>query len=97
MIQNNAVYIILNPLQETNGYSAKYFALQTAADDAIPMEGRDHEGIKIYVPPGRTAPVAQFIDSLEPKLRDKLIRQLILLPATPRASLREPHYKHFCD
>ena len=38
MIQNNAVYIILNPLQETNGYSAKYFALQTAADDAIPME-----------------------------------------------------------
>ena len=53
------------------------------------------KGIKIYVPPGRTAPVAQFIDSLEPKLRDKLIRQLILLPATPRASLREPHYKHF--
>ena len=39
MIQNNAVYIILNPLQETNGYSAKYFALQPAADDAIPMEG----------------------------------------------------------
>lgn len=53
------------------------------------------KGVKIYAPPGRAAPVAQFIDSLEPKLRDKLIRQLILLPATPRAGLREPHYKHF--
>ena len=49
------------------------------------------KGIKIYVPLGRTAPVAQFIDSLEPKLRDKLIRQLILLPDTPRAALLEPH------
>lgn len=53
------------------------------------------KGVKIYAPPGRAAPVAQFIDSLEPKLRDKLIRQLILLPATPRAALLEPHYKHF--
>lgn len=53
------------------------------------------KGINIYTPPERAAPVARFIDDLEPKLRDKLIRQLISLPNTPRASLREPHFKHF--
>lgn len=53
------------------------------------------KGIKVYKPPERAAPVARFIDGLEPRLREKLIRQLIVLPSTPRASLREPHYKHF--
>ena len=53
------------------------------------------KGIKVYTPPERAAPVARFIDGLEPKLRDKLIRQLIELPDTPRANLREPHFKHF--
>lgn len=53
------------------------------------------KGIKVYTPPERAAPVARFIDSLDPKLRDKLIRQLVELPRTPRASLREPHFKHF--
>lgn len=53
------------------------------------------KGVKVYTPPGRAAPVARFIDSLDPKLRDKLIRQLVDLPRTPRASLREPYFKHF--
>ena len=53
------------------------------------------KNIRVYKPPERAAPVAQFIDGLDSKLRDKLIRQLIILPKTPRASLREPHYKHF--
>lgn len=53
------------------------------------------KGIQVYKPPERAAPVAQFIDGLDAKLRDKLIRQLIVLPQTPRAALREPHYKHF--
>ena len=53
------------------------------------------KGIKVFTPPGRTAPVARFIDGLDPKLRDKLIRWLIELPNTPKASLREPHFKHF--
>lgn len=53
------------------------------------------KGIKVYTPPERAAPVARFIDGLEPRLREKLIRQLIELPRTPRANLREPHYKHF--
>ena len=53
------------------------------------------KGINIYTSPERAAPVARFIDDLEPKLRDKLIRQLIELPNTPRVNLREPHFKHF--
>lgn len=53
------------------------------------------KGVYIYKPPERAAPVAQTIDSLDARLRDKLIRQLISLPNTPRASLREPHFKHF--
>lgn len=52
-------------------------------------------GVTVYKPPDRDAPVARFIDSLEPRLREKVIRQLINLPGTPRASLREPHFKHF--
>ncbi len=51
--------------------------------------------VKVYAPPGRAAPVARFIDGLDRKLRDKVIRQLAVLPHTPRASLREPHFKHF--
>lgn len=54
------------------------------------------KGVYIYKPPERAAPVAKFIDSLDARLRDKLIRQLIILPQTPRANLREPHFKHFC-
>ena len=53
------------------------------------------KGINIYKPSERAAPVARFIDSLDPKLRDKLIRWLIELPNTPKANLKEPHFKHF--
>lgn len=53
------------------------------------------KGIKTYWPPGRTAPVAAFLDNLEPKLREKLIRQIFQLSRTPRSGLKEPHYKHF--
>ena len=53
------------------------------------------KGINIYKPSERAAPVARFIDGLDPKLRDKLLRWLIELPNTPKASLKEPHFKHF--
>ena len=53
------------------------------------------KGVNIYKPMDRAAPVARFIDGLDPKLRDKLIRWLIELPNTPKASLKEPHFKHF--
>ena len=51
--------------------------------------------IKIYKPPDGPAQTADFIEGLEPKLRDKLIRQLLYLSQTPLPELREPHYKHF--
>lgn len=53
------------------------------------------KGVQIYQPPSRTAPIHKFLDSLEPKFREKLIWRIFWLSGTPRASLREPHYKHF--
>lgn len=51
--------------------------------------------IKIYKPPDGPAQAAEFIEGLEPKLRDKLIRQIFYLSQTPLPELKEPHYKHF--
>lgn len=53
------------------------------------------KNIFVYQAPGRTAQAAVFIDGLEPKLREKLLRQIIPLPRMPPSILREPHYKHF--
>lgn len=51
--------------------------------------------ILVYQPTGDTAQVALFIEGLDPKLREKLLRQIIPLPRMPPSILREPHYKHF--
>ncbi len=53
------------------------------------------KGVKTYQPPQRASPVTVFLDGLEPKLREKLIRQIFQLPHTPLTELKEPHYKHF--
>ena len=53
----------------------------------------DH--IKVYKPPDSPAQAADFIEGLEPKLRDKLVRQIFYLARTPPSGLKEPHYKHF--
>ncbi len=53
------------------------------------------KGVKTYQPPQRASPVLAFLDGLEPKLREKLIRQIFQLPHTPLTKLKEPHYKHF--
>lgn len=53
------------------------------------------ERIKIYKPPDGPAQVAVFIEGLEPRLREKVIRQIFYLSRTPLPELREPHYKHF--
>ena len=49
----------------------------------------------VYQPPGGSAQVALFIEGLDTKLREKLLRQIIPLPRMPPSILREPHYKHF--
>ena len=51
--------------------------------------------IKIYKPPDSPAQAAEFIEGLEPKLRDKLVRQIFYLSSTSLSELKEPHYKHF--
>ena len=51
--------------------------------------------VLVYQSPGSTAQAALFIEGLAPKLREKLLRQIIPLPRMPPSILREPHYKHF--
>ncbi len=51
--------------------------------------------IKIYKPPDGPTQAAEFIDGLEPKLREKVVRQILYLSRTPLPELKEPHYKHF--
>lgn len=51
--------------------------------------------ILVYQPTGDPTQVALFIEGLDPKLREKLLRQIISLPRMPPSILREPHYKHF--
>lgn len=52
-------------------------------------------GVMVYQPPGKSTSVMEFLDGLEPKFREKLIWQIFRLSHTPRAELKEPHYKHF--
>lgn len=51
--------------------------------------------VLVYQPPGDPAQVALFIEGLDARLREKLLRQIIPLPRMPPSILREPHYKHF--
>ena len=51
--------------------------------------------VLVYQPPGDPAQVALFIEGLDTRLREKLLRQIIPLPRMPPSILREPHYKHF--
>lgn len=51
--------------------------------------------VKIYHPPGRDAPMEQFLASLDKKLQAKLKRQLIMLAHARLSDLHEPHFKHF--
>lgn len=53
------------------------------------------KNVMTYCEPGCTPQAAAFIDGLESKLREKVIRQIVALSHTPRTGLKEPHYKHF--
>ena len=53
------------------------------------------QNVKVYQPPGQPAQAAAFIEGLEPKLREKVVRQIFYLSRTPPSELTEPHYKHF--
>lgn len=51
--------------------------------------------IKIYQPIGRTAPLLDFLESLDEKLSRKLLWQIFRLSQLPLCELKEPHFKHF--
>lgn len=53
------------------------------------------KGILIYQPPDKKAQLPEFIDNLDPRLREKIIMQLYHLPTLHRPEIREPHYKRF--
>lgn len=48
-----------------------------------------------YCPIGGEPPIYDFLDSLDEKLRFKLLMQLARIPSTPISLMREPHFKHF--
>lgn len=51
--------------------------------------------VKVYQPPGESAPVEDFLKGLDPKLCRKLLRHIFNLTRLNRTEMREPHYKHF--
>ena len=51
--------------------------------------------VKVYRPPGQTAPVDAFLKSLEKKLHDKIVWQIFTLARLDKTEMREPHFKHF--
>ena len=53
------------------------------------------KGILMYHPTGCAPPILGFIDSLDKKLREKLLVQMIRLSSISRTELKEPHFKHF--
>lgn len=53
------------------------------------------KGIYIYRPSGKEAPLADFIDALDPRLREKIILRLYTLTQTVKPELKEPHFKRF--
>lgn len=53
------------------------------------------KGILAYQPPDKPAQLPEFIDSLDPRLREKIIMQLYQLSKPHKPELREPHFKRF--
>ena len=53
------------------------------------------KGILVYQPPDKPAQLPEFIDSLDPRLREKIIMQLYQLSEPHKPELREPHFKRF--
>ncbi len=51
--------------------------------------------IKVYRPPGESSAVEGFINSLDEKLRDKLLLQIFRLSVITKCEIKEPHFKHF--
>lgn len=53
------------------------------------------KGILVYQPPGKAARLPAFIDSFDPRVREKIIMQLYQLSLPHKPEMREPHFKRF--
>ena len=53
------------------------------------------KGIRIYQPTSKSAPLADFIDGLDPRLREKILLRLYFLTQLEKPEMKEPHFKRF--
>ena len=53
------------------------------------------KGILIYQPTSKSAPLADFIDGLDPRLREKILLRLYFLTQLEKPEMKEPHFKRF--
>ena len=51
--------------------------------------------IKTYRPPKEEAPIVLFLNSLEPRLAEKIIFQIYRAATLHPSEMKEPHIKHF--
>lgn len=53
------------------------------------------KGILIYQPTSKSAPLADFIDGLDPRLREKILLRLYFLTQLEKPEMKEPHFKRW--
>lgn len=53
------------------------------------------KGILIYQPPDKGAQLPDFIDGLDPRLREKVIMRIYQISQQHKPELKEPHFKRF--
>lgn len=53
------------------------------------------KGLLIYQPTSKSAPLADFIDGLDPRLREKILLRLYFLTQLEKPEMKEPHFKRF--
>ena len=53
------------------------------------------KGILIYQPTSKSAPLADVIDGLDPRLREKILLRLYFLTQLEKPEMKEPHFKRF--
>lgn len=53
------------------------------------------KGIWVYRPPGRLSQVSNFIEGLEPRLRERVLLHLYQMSLPQKPEMKEPHFKRF--
>ena len=53
------------------------------------------KGILIYQPPEKDAQLPNFIDGLDPRLRERILLRIYQLSLPQKPEMKEPHFKRF--